>query len=246
MPDDLLGRRILVVGASSGIGAALVRAAADRGASVAAAARRADRLAEHAIPLDVRDEASVRAGIAAAVDALGGLDAVVYAAAVSPLVGIADATADDWRAVMETNVIGCGLVAAAAAPHLVPVGGRLVVLSSKAVRQPFAELGVYATSKFALDGLIRCLPIDLPGLLVSRVVVGNTHGTDFASSWDAERAGRAFERWIDQGVLGSGRTMDPDDVATAVLTVLASPVHIDDLAVLEHPLAAGGAAGGGR
>ena len=147
---------------------------------------------------------------------------------------------------METNVVGCALVAAMAAPHLVPAGGRMVVLSSKAVRQPFSDLGVYATSKFALDGLIRCLPIDLPGLLVSRVVVGNTHGTDFATSWDPERAGTAFEQWIEQGVLGSGRTMDPGDVADAVLTVLASPVHIDDLAVLEHPFPADLSAEGGR
>lgn len=234
-----------MVGASAGIGAAVVRAAADAGIDVVAAARRADRLDElaaetgaHAVPMDVRDERSVGDGVARAVDALGGLTAVVYTAGVSPLVGIGDATIDDWRAVMETNVVGCGLVAAAAAPHLVPVEGRMVVLSSKAVRQPFPDLGVYATSKFALDGLIRCLPIDLPGLIVSRVVVGNTHGTDFAASWDDERLGPAITRWAEAGVLGSGRTMRPADVAAAVLTVLTSPTHIDDISVLEHPVPA--------
>lgn len=241
---------MLVVGASSGIGAAVVRAARAAGGAVAAAGRRADRLDElaaatgaYAVPMDVRDEASVRDGVTRAVETLGGLDAVVYTAGVSPLVGIGDATADDWRAVMETNVMGCGLVAAAVAPHLVPVGGRLLVLSSKAVRQPFPDLGVYATSKFALDGLIRCLPLDLPGLVVSRVVVGNTRDTDFAASWDDERLGPAITRWAEAGVLGSGRTMPPEDVAAAVMTVLRSPVHIDDIAVLEHPVAPDGAAG---
>lgn len=250
MSDDLLGVRVLVVGASSGIGAAVVRAARAAGADVAAAARRTERLdalaAETgavAVPLDVRDEWSVRKGVETAVEALGGLDTVVYTAGVSPLVGIGEASADDWRIVMDTNVIGCGLVAAAVAPHLVPVGGRLLVLSSKAVRQPFPDLGVYATSKFALDGLIRCLPIDLPGLLVTRVLVGNTHDTDFAASWNAERLGTALNRWIEAGVLGSGRTMDPRDVATAVLAVLLSPVHIDDVSVLEHPNPSDGDAG---
>lgn len=230
------------MGASSGIGAAVVRAARKRGADVVASARRVDRLDQlatetgaHAVPLDVRDEQSVATAVTAAADALGGLDAVIYSAGVSPLVGIGDATAEQWRDVLETNVMGCGLVAAAVAPHLIGAGGRLVVLSSKAVRQPFPDLGVYATSKFALDGLIRCLPLDLPGLLVSRVVVGNTAETDFAADWDDARLGPALTRWLEAGVLGSGRTMAPSDVATAVLTVLTSPVHIDDLAVLEHP-----------
>lgn len=243
MLERLEGRRILVVGASSGIGAAIVRRGADRGARVAAAGRRTDALARvvadhdgaHAVPFDVRDEASVRAGVAAAVTALGGLDAVVYAAAVSPLVGLADATDDDWHDVLDTNVVGCARTAVAAAPHLIDAGGRLVVLSSKAVRQPFADLGLYSTSKAALDGLIRCLPVELPGLRVTRVVVGNTRDTDFASSWDPDRLTASLQRWIEQGVLGSSHTMAPADVADAVLAVLASPVHIDDIAVLEDP-----------
>lgn len=258
MLERLEGRRVLVVGASSGIGAAVVRRGADRGAVVAAAGRRTDALAEvvagrdgaHAVPLDVRDEGSVAAGVAAAVEVLGGLDAVVYAAAVSPLVGLADATDADWHDVLDTNVVGCARIAVACAPHLVDAAGRLVVLSSKAVRQPFADLGLYSTSKAALDGLLRCLPGELPGLRVTRVVVGNTHDTDFAASWDPDRLTASLQRWIDQGVLGSTHTMAPADVADAILAVLASPVHIDDIAVLEDPPGAGdpvgGAAGGPR
>lgn len=243
VPGPLAGLRILVVGASSGIGAAVARRGAEQHARVAAAARRGDALAAlaaphdqmHPIELDVRDQGSVRAGVQAAVAALGGLDAVVYAAGTSPLVPMTDATAEDWRDVLETNVVGCAHVAMAAAPHLLDTEGRLVVLSSKAVRQPFADLGLYSTSKVALDGLLRCLPVEVPGLRVSRVVVGNTHDTDFAVSWDPERFGASLERWATQGVLGSTHTMAPDDVADAILMVVASPVHIDDIAVLEHP-----------
>ena len=243
MPDQIEGHRILVVGASSGIGAAVVRRGAARGAQVVGAARRVEVLTSAfdgldnagALHMDVRDAASVRAGVAAAVDRLGGLDAVVYAAGVSPLIGLGEAGTADWNEVLGTNLVGCAFVATAVAPHLVPTGGRLVVLSSKAVRQPFPGLGLYSVSKVALDGLIRCLPLEHPGLRVTRMVVGNTHDTGFTDGWDPRELGAWMQRWAEQGVLGSVDTMAPDDVADAVLAVLSSAVHIDDIAVLEDP-----------
>lgn len=243
MGIELSGQRLLVVGASSGIGAAIARLAAAGGALVAATARRADRLADLAatspgmvaLPADVTDEAAVHAAVSGAVDALGGLDAVVYAAAASPLLPMAQATQADWRAALDTNLVGAALTATAAAPHLLASGGRFVALSSKSVRAPFPDLGLYATSKAALDGLLRCLPVEFPGLLVTRVVVGNTHSTDFASAWDADALGAAMHRWIAAGVLGSTETLHPDDVAAAVLGVITSSAHVDDIAVLDWP-----------
>lgn len=250
MASELGGLRILVVGASSGIGAAIARQAAASGARVAATARRADRLAELAaacaglvsLPADVTDEPSIRGAVAKAVDSLGGLDAVVYCAAVSPLLPMARADQADWRSVLDTNLIGAALVASAAAPHLVEVGGRFVVLSSKSVREPFPDLGLYAASKAGLDGLVRCLPVEFPGLLVTRVVVGNTHSTDFASSWDAQALGSALERWTAAGVLGASEALHPDDVADAVLSVLTSGAHIGDIDVLDRPATVAGPA----
>lgn len=243
VPNTLAGRRLLVLGASAGIGAAIVRRASTDGARVAASARSAAKLdavvagrrEALAIPCDVRDEVSVRAVVDKVVGAFGGLDAVVYATAVSPLLPMAEATAADWRDVLDTNVVGCALLAAAAAPHLIESGGRLIVLSSKAVRQPFANLGLYSTSKVALDGLIRCLPVEFPGLHVTRVMLGNTHSTAFADGWDPGLLDAAMHRWIEQGVLGSGHTMHPDEVAEAILAVLTSPTHIEDISVLEDP-----------
>lgn len=243
MAIDLAGHRLLVVGASAGIGSALASVAATGGARVAVCARRADRLADLAaalpgcvaVPADVTDERAARGAVDAAADALGGLDAVVYAAATSPLLPMGEATQADWRSVLDTNLVGAALVAAAAAPHLVASDGRLVLLSSKAVQQPFSHLGLYATSKAALDGLARCLPVEFPGLLVTRVVVGNTHSTEFASAWDPAALSAALERWSSDGVLGSVDAMDPSEVAHAVLHVLASCAHIPDIAVLDRP-----------
>jgi NAD(P)-dependent dehydrogenase (short-subunit alcohol dehydrogenase family) len=243
MSDILAGKRILVVGASSGIGAAVARLAASRGARVAVSARSEERLAElvaaHpgtvALPGDVRDETSVATVVDGAVAALGGLDAVVHTVGMSPLLAMADATQADWHQVFDTNVIGAALVSTAAAPHLLASGGQLVMLSSKAVRRPFPDLALYTTSKFALDGLMRCLPLEFPGLLVTRVVVGNTGDTDFATTWDPDAIEAATERWLASGVLGSEGIMSPDDVAATVLHVLESPAHIDDVAVIDRP-----------
>ena len=238
------GKRILVVGASSGVGAALARLADGQGARVAISARRSDVLADLAsgsrsmvvVPGDVRDEASARSIVADAHHALGGLDAVVYTVGMSPLQPLAGATAEQWRDALDTNVVGAAIISAAAAPHLLESDGRLILLSSKSVRRPFPHLTLYATSKFALDGLVRCLPGEFPGLRVTRVVVGNTEGTDFTASWDPVALGEAVQRWEAAGVLGDGAvaTMQPEDVAASICHVITSPAHIDEIAVLDH------------
>jgi NAD(P)-dependent dehydrogenase (short-subunit alcohol dehydrogenase family) len=161
---------------------------------------------------------------------------VVYAVGVSPLVALADASADQWHDVLASNLIGAAIISATAAPHLLESGGRLVLLSSKSVRRPFPALSLYATSKIALDGLIRCRPGEFPGLRVTRVVVGNTEGTDFTSSWDPDALGAALARWETAGLLGEGATatMGPEDVAGSICQVLTSTAHIDDISVLDH------------
>lgn len=233
--------RLLVVGASSGVGAEVARLAGSEGARLALAARRGDRLAEvaadigAALPVagDVCVEEDALRMVDEAVAAFGGLDAVVYAVGVSPLLSMADATQADWRAVFDSNVIGAAMVSSAAAPHLLDSGGRLVLLSSKSVRRPWPDLSLYTTSKIALDGLIRCLPVEFPGLRVTRVVVGNTGGTDFTAHWDAEALAAAIDRWTDAGVLGPTGTMTPLDVAETIAHVLGASAHIDDIAVLD-------------
>lgn len=243
MGQTLEDRRVLVIGASSGVGAAVAELCGARGARVVVAARRAERLADgigalprvHAIAGDVSIERDVHRIVDGAVGTLDGLDAVVYAVGASPLMPMSAATHADWRAVFDTNVIGAAMVSAAAAPHLLASAGRLVVLSSKAVRQPWPDLSLYTTSKVALDGLLRCLPVEFPGLRVTRVVVGNTGGTDFTAGWDPDALTAALDRWTAAGVLGATGTMAPADVAATIVHVLESPAHVDDVAVIDVP-----------
>ena len=234
---NLDGLRLLVVGASAGIGRAVATQAAAGGASVVAAARRGDRLAEldaHQVVGDVTVDADCDRIVAEAVAHLGALDAVVYTVGASPLMPLADATSADWQSVFATNVIGAAQVITAAAPQLLATDGRAVVLSSKAATDPFPHLSLYSTSKVALDGLLRCLRKEFPGLRVTRVVVGNTSGTEFAEGWDPEQLAASITHWAEIGVLGTGGLMHVDQVAESVIFALGSAAYLPELAVIDH------------
>ena len=121
--SGLDGRRLLVVGATLGGGRAVAAAAAAAGALVVAAGRRADRLdrlvAERhgdlvGLRADVRVADDCRRIVDEAVDVLGGLDeAPRTRSGVSPLGRLVDMDVDDWQAVLETNVVGAAVGAAA-------------------------------------------------------------------------------------------------------------------------------------
>lgn len=231
----LSGRRVLVVGASSGIGRAVGITACHAGARVALAARRLDLCQEAAAELgldavalgcDVRDPASCEAVVAGAVEALGGLDAIVYAVGVSPLVRLADAGPDTWHTVVDSNLIGAGLICRAALPHLRTSKGRAVFLSSSSVGRPYPALSIYAASKAALEEMIRGWRAENPDLCFSCVVVGPTIGTQLASSWNTDRAAEMFSLWAKHGYDTGSLLMQPQDIAATVVGVLTSPVYV--------------------
>ena len=246
-PAGLEGRRLLVVGASSGIGRAVALAACRAGAAVVAAARRADRLAEvvseamdtggdaHALTRDVADPGTARQlpGDAAAI--LGGLDAVVYSAGVAPLAAVSAASADEWARVLDTNVVGAAMVAAGAlAPlqaSMAADGPRpvLALLSSHTVPRPWPGLTVYAASKAALEAMARGLRREEPWLRVLTVIVGNT-ATGFADGWDPEAMGPAFERWSAEGDY-DGSVSSAEATAGGVLGALADDGGPDEVSL---------------
>ena len=226
--------RLLVVGASSGIGRALALLAAREGVDVVAAARRGDRLDElpvGTVVCDARSAADCETVVAFAVSALGGLDAVVYAAGVSPLVAVADADAAVWHEVLETNVVGAALVVRAALPHLRAASGHAVFLSSDSVPRPYPGLVAYAASKAALNTLVTGWRVECPEVTFTRVAVGPTV-TGFADGWSAERAAGYFARWEAEAYLGAAQPiMTPDEVAAEVLHIVRSPVRLDEVVV---------------
>lgn len=229
----LSGRRILIVGASSGIGCALAEVLVAEGGKVALAARRLDRLDALAarlpdgaltISLDVRDPVACERAAERTADQLGGIDALVYCTGIASLSALRDAGADLWREAFEINVVGASLVTRAALPHLRSTAGagRALYLSSIAADEhpPRRGLGVYASTKMALNRMIECWQEEERAVSFTRVSVGDTGATEMATEWDAEVAGKFVGEWVAKGFL-FGRAMTPEDVALHVSDLLA-------------------------
>ncbi len=226
----LADRKVLVIGASAGIGRAVAVAAAEEGAGVAAAARRMDRLealvseggAGVAVALDVQDPDSCRAGVRQAVRDLGSLDAVVYVVGTSVLSPISEVAADTWARIFATNVTGASLVMAEVLPHLAASRGRAIFISSISADDfpPRRGLGPYMVSKAALNKLVEVWQSEQHQVSFTRLSVGDTLGTEFAQDWDLGD-GAIVREWTDQGLM-FGRTMEPPAVGRHVVDLLAS------------------------
>ncbi len=238
---DLGGRRILIIGGSSGVGREVGLAASRAGARVAFAARRKDLL-DGAVVLAGNGAVAVRCDVTApddcerAVDeaarALGGIDAFVYATGMSPLVMLEKATAAMWREVLDVNVTGASQITAAALPHLRQSEGRAVYVSSYAVRQSLPGLGLYRVSKVALDALIECWRMEHPEVDFTRVVVGNTVGTEFANAWGGEAIASAMAVWVSRNLFPAATMMSLSVLGEAILSVIAVRGYVDDIAIM--------------
>ena len=184
MTTDLSGRRVLVPGASSGIGEATCRRIVADGGAVAMLARRRDRLdalaadlGDAAVPLqtDVTDLAQLEANVAAAAASLGGLDAVIAVAGQNLQGSIHTGTPEVWRALLDVNLIGPLATVRYAVDHLDPTVRRDVVLiGSSAALTPMPGLGIYSASKRGLQAAFDSMRLELAhlGISVSHVLPG--------------------------------------------------------------------------
>jgi short-subunit dehydrogenase len=216
------GATALVTGASSGIGAAVARALADAGASIALVARRADRLADIAASLpsgrsatftcDVRDAAAVDATVAAVTAELGAIDVLVNNAGIGRYVPFVDTGAADTAAILETNLGGALHFTRAVLPDMLARRrGHLVNVASIAGRIGSRNHAVYCASKFALAGLSESLAYELAGTGVGITLVNPgiiaTPFFDHASFADFPRRARR-------------RAIAPEVVAAAIVRAI--------------------------
>jgi len=236
----LSGKRLLAVGASSGLGKASALAAATEGARVCFAARRTDRIEEaaqaagngaFALSCDVRDEASCRSVVAAATETLGGLDAVIYAPGISTFGPIEEIDANSWRAVLETNLIGASLVLSAAIEPLEASNGKVVFISSIVIDDapPRPQQASYVVSKVALETLIEAWQAEHRSVGFTSIASGDTL-TEFGNGHDIQKLAPIVRRWQDQGYL-YGRMMDVSAVAEQVVHALSSRETIRRIAI---------------
>ncbi len=227
MTEPAGGRVVLVTGASSGIGAATVRALAAAGFATVAAARRLERcealaaeVGGRALRLDVADPESV-ASLAAELDAV---DVIVHSAGGAlGLDRVADADEERWREMWESNVAGVTRVTKALLPLL--RAGRepqIVIVGSVAGVEVYAGGGGYTAAKHAAHALARTLRLELLAdeIRVTEVAPGMVE-TEFSLvrfDGDAERAA---------GVYDGIEPLRAEDVAEAIAFCVTRPAHVD-------------------
>jgi NAD(P)-dependent dehydrogenase (short-subunit alcohol dehydrogenase family) len=227
-PFNLTGRKALITGASRGIGLAVARALAQRGAAVALTARKPEGIQAAAEQLRAEgcdalgivshqgDPAAIQ-DLFAQLDAAGFVaDIAVINAATNPVMGpLLDIDLDAWRKILDVNLTGALLTAQAAAVRMRSKGrGSLIFIASIAGIDPLRGLGAYSVSKAGLLGLMRVLAKELgsAGVRVNAVAPGLIE-TRFSSALLQDRA--RYESLMRDVPLG--RHGQPDDVAGAVL-----------------------------
>lgn len=169
--------KVIVTGASMGIGRGIAVRLARHGCEIGALARSEDALASlsaeiqatdgvcHTAVCDVRDADATQAAIGGLIARMGGLDALVNNAGVVIRKSIFDLTLDEWRAMLETNVGGVFNATRAVLDLFRAQGrGHIINLSSIAGKVPLADGSAYAATKFAVTGFSQSLFQELRGL----------------------------------------------------------------------------------
>ena len=225
----LEGKTAIVTGASSGIGAAIAAALAEKGARVAGGARRADQLeTEIALELDVTDRESCERFVEQAVEELGGLDILVNNAGLGlGRDSFDESTEEDEETVLETNVHGVLRMTRLCLPHIRD-GGHVVNMGSIAGRQAYENAAVYVASKFAVRGFTYALREDLLGRPIHLTTVDpglvESNFSRVRFRGDEEKA---------KSVYANVEPLTPADVAECVVFALTRPPHVnvDELVV---------------
>jgi NAD(P)-dependent dehydrogenase (short-subunit alcohol dehydrogenase family) len=224
---------VLVTGASSGIGQATARVLSRSGYTVFGTSRHPDRAEEipgvEMLELDVRSDPSVRACVAAVLERVGRVDALLNNAGVEFSGALEEISMAEAREQFETNFFGVHRMVRAILPHMRRQrSGRILNVSSLAGLSSVPYLGMYSASKFALEGYSEALRMELRpfGIHVSQIEVGflNTpmgahrrQAADRIEAYDGERES-AFAVFLRDEERGPPAEV----IADAVLGILRS------------------------
>lgn len=232
-----------VTGASAGIGRATAVAFGELGWTVAVGARRLEQLEETAKlvdgaggralvhVLDVTDSASVDAFCDFVTRAAGPIDVLVNNAGTALPGELHEMTDDDLRRIVETNLLGPVIMSSRVVGALRASGattGDIVFISSDSTVHPRPAMAPYVATKAGLEAFAATLALDLEGsgLRASVVRLGPTRGTSFADGWDRDIFDELFPRWRRFGLQRHFHTMQPEDIARAVVQVVTAPAHM--------------------
>jgi 2-keto-3-deoxy-L-fuconate dehydrogenase len=223
--DAFEARRVVVTGGSSGIGlATALRFFADGATVVSLDLTAPPNDSIRWFGADVSDDASVRAGVAAAVDALGGLDVLVNNAGIGAQGTVEDNSDDQWLKVLDINVLGIVRVSRAALPALRRSAAACIVNTcSIAATAGLPQRALYSASKGAVLALTRAMAADHigEGIRVNCVNPG-TADTPWVGRLLAAAEDPEAERTALEARQPMGRLVTADEVAAAI-QYLANP-----------------------
>ena len=218
----------LITGASTGIGAATARHAAEAGYRVALAARSAEKLEQLAaeisangdaiaVPTDVTDFAAQEQLVESTLSAFGRLDVAFANAGFGAKRGFLEETPEHWREMVLTNVLGAAYTIRATLPALKEHSGHLLLTSSVAGRRVLPG-SLYSATKHAVTAMAEALRQEADGAIRVTCIEPGMVDTPFFSN----RPSNALEA---------------DDIARAVIYAVQQPPHVDVNEVLVRPTA---------
>ncbi|HVS29645.1 MAG TPA: SDR family oxidoreductase [Solirubrobacteraceae bacterium] len=229
MPDEPV---FLITGASSGIGAATARHAADAGYRLVLAARSQDKLEGLAAELggperalavrcDVTEAADQEAAVKTALERFGRLDVAFANAGFGAKRGFTEETPEQWRAMVLTNVLGAALTIRATIGSLRESRGHLLLTGSVAGRRALPG-SLYSCTKWAVTAMGEAARLELNGSGVRVSLI---------------EPGMVDTPFFDQQ---PSQALEPDDIARAVIYAISQPPHVDVNEILVRPVAQDG------
>ena len=244
MSNKLDGKVAIVTGASSGIGEATAVALAAVGATVVIAARRSDRLEALAkriadqggqalpIPADLSDEAQVQAIVKQTQANYGRVDILVNNAGVMLLGPIDGANTEDWRRMINVNVLGLMYATHAVLPRMKAQGeGQIVNISSVAGRVASAGTGVYNATKWAVGAFSESLrkEVHKDNIRVTVIEPGLV-----ATELPQQITDPVVKEQI-QDYYQSVKALESEDIAAAIVYAVTQPPHVNVNEILLRP-----------
>ncbi len=237
------GKRVLVTGATAGIGEATAQAFVQAGAHVIAAGRRKDRLdalvdawnqqgpgTAEALVLDVTDPDAV-----AALDGTDvvDVDVLVNNAGLARGKGpIQIGSFTDWKEMVDTNILGLLSVSKVCFPALTKRQGHVVNIGSVAGRYVYPGGNVYSATKFAVRALSESMRIDLQGtgIRVTTIAPGavDTEFSEVRYHGDKEKAAKVYEGY---------EPLHAPDIADTILFACSRPAHVNIQELVVYPTA---------
>lgn len=209
------GKRAVVTGAAGGIGRATVELLTAEGAEVLGLDLRAG---DGVLACDVRDQASVAAAIAEAVEELGGLDTLVNVAGIDQFRRFEDLDFEVWQRHLDVNLTGPMLLCHAALPHLKESRGSIVTIASIAGLRAQPYQAAYCASKAGVVMLMKSLALELAahGIRVNTVCPGGVE-TELPVNAAAEHRNTELDWSLLMETSGARYGfMPPSDIADAV------------------------------